>query len=440
MTDLMAMDIVRATELRQRMETAADDLEWDARALVGPLAEASSLLGGPVPDVPTGARRVAGELRASALDLQERTRLVLAGGPEMNEGLAALERIRDHFTMIESRGDADSADGLLSRRDLRWALHSADSETAEAAAWLLDHDHFFDQVETAKHNDDYLDRAYEGEFAFDPDDRDGLMSRDDIDAFLDKTAAWSALLPHLATIDAVDGGAPDGFISRRDFETFLSDYNLSSEEADAVRQVLDDRAYHTASGGIGLGAMLDGLSFVPVVGDIVDGARAIYYVVHRDYATAALFALGLVPLPGLSSSGVRGALKVVDRVATAARNTGTKAAVREGGQLAMKGTAANYAAYEGSKRTASALNRDVDIDESVDYVLDDVLGPRVEDLLGEDLDPRLRALLTDRLEQSLTDRLDPDAQQLMSETNTVIARRIAEHHAYEAIFRNMRPG
>ena len=438
MTDLMAMDTVRATELRQRMETAADDLEWDARALVGPLAEASSLLGGPVPDVPTGARRVAGELRASALDLQERTRLVLAGGPEMNEGLAALERIRDHFTMIESRGDADSADGLLSRRDLQWALHSADSETAEAAAWLLDHDHFFDQVETAKHNDDYLDRAYEGEFAFDPDDRDGLMSRDDIDAFLDKTAAWSALLPHLATIDAVDGGAPDGFISRRDFETFLSDYNLSSEEADAVRQVLDDRAYHTASGGIGLGAMLDGLSFVPVVGDIVDGARAIYYVVHRDYATAALFALGLVPLPGLSSSGVRGALKVVDRVATAARNTGTKAAVREGGQLAMKGTAANYAAYEGTKRTASALNRDVDIDESVDYVLDDVLGPRVEDLLGEDLDPRLRALLTDRLEQ--TDRLDPDAQQLMSETNTVIARRIAEHHAYEAIFRNMRPG
>ena len=440
MADLMAMDTVRATELRQRMEAAADDLEWDARALVGPLAEASSLLGGPVPDVPTGARRVAGELRASALDLQERTRLVLAGGPEMNEGLAALERIRDHFTMIESRGDADSADGLLSRRDLRWALHSADSETAEAAAWLLDHDHFFDQVETAKHNDDYLDRAYEGEFAFDPDDRDGLMSRDDIDAFLDKTAAWSALLPHLATIDAVDGGAPDGFISRRDFENFLSDYNLSDEEAGAVRQVLDDRAYHTKDGGIGLGTMLDGLSFVPVIGDIVDGARAVYYVVHGDYATASLFALGMIPLPGLSSSGVRGAIKVVDKVATAARNRGTKAAFRDGGQLAMKGTAANYAAYEGARRTASALNRDLDIGESVDYALDDVLGPQVDGLLGEDLDPRLRALLTDRLEQSLADRLEPDAQQWMSETNTVIARRIAEHHAYEAIFRSMAPG
>ena len=440
MTDLMAIDPDRATELRQRMEAAADDLEGDARALVGPLAEASSLLGGPLPDVPTGVRRVAGELRASSLDLQERTRIVLAGGPEMNEGLAALERIRDHFTMIESRGHPDAADGLLSRRDLRWAQHSADSPTAEAAAWLLDHDRFFDQVETAKHNDNYLDRAYDGEFAFDPDDRDGLMSRDDIDAFLDKTAAWSALLPHLASIDAVDGGTPDAFISRRDFETFLSDYNLSDEEAGAVRQVLDDRAYHTKDGGIGLGTMLDGLSFVPVIGDIVDGARAVYYVVHGDYATASLFALGMIPLPGLSSSGVRGAIKVVDRVATAARKIGAKAAVREGGQLAMKGTAANFAAYEGAKRAAGALNRDVDIDESVDYVLDDVLGPPVNDFLDEDLDPRLRALLTNRLEQSLNDRLDTDAQHWMSDTNTVIARRMAEHHAFEAIFRNMTPG
>ena len=436
----MALDTVRAVELRRRMEAAAQDLDWDAQALVGPLAEASSLLGGPVPDVPTGVRRVAGELRDSAMDLQERTRIVLAGGPEMNEGLAALEHIRAQFTMIESRGDPDQADGLLSRRDLRWAVHSTDSATAEAAAWLLDHDHFFDQVETAKHNDDYLDAAYEGEFSFDPDDRDGLMSRDDIDAFLDKTAAWSALLPHLATIDAVGGDAPDGLMSRRDFEAFVSDYNLSPEEAGAVQQVLDDRAYHRSGDGIGMGAALDAVSFVPVIGDIVDGARALYYVVHGDYSTASLFALGLVPLPGLSSSGVRGAMKVVDTVASTFRSRGTRAAVQDAGQLAMKGTAANYAAYEGTNRTVGALGGDIEIDESVGYVLDDVLGPRYEDLLGGDLDPRLRALLTERLEQSLNARLDLDSRRWMSETNTVIARRIAEHHAYEAIFRNMRPG
>ena len=436
----MALNIPRATELRQRMETAADDLDWDAQALEGPLAEAASLLGSPLPDIGGGARRVAGELRDSALDLQERTRMVLAGGPEMNEGLGALERIREHFTMIESRGNPDEADGLLSRRDLRWAVHSADSATAAAAGWLLDHDLFFDQVETAKHNNDYLDRVHQGEFAFDPNDRDGLMSRDDIDAFLDKTAAWSALLPHAATIDAAGSGAPDGSLSRADFEAFLSDYNLTADEANAVRQVLDDRAYHTTGGGIGLGGVLDAVSFVPVIGDIVDGARSIYYTLHGDFDTATLFALGLIPLPGLSSSGLRGAMKVVDRVTKVARMVGSKEASKEAARLAMKGTAANYAAYEGAQQASGALDRDLDVDESVGYVLDDVLGPQIEDLLEEDLDPRLRALLTDRLEQSLNDRLDLEARVRLSEVNTVIARRIAEHHAFEAIFRRRLPG
>ena len=440
MSDLMALDTVRATELRQRMETAANDLDWDAQALTGPLAEAESLLGSPLPDVPSGARRVAGELRDSALDLQERTRLVLAGGQEMNEGLGALERIRERFTMIESRGNPDRSDGLLSRRDLRWAVHSADSATAAAAGWLLDHDSLFDHVETAKHNDDYLNRMHAGEFAFDPDDRDGLMSRDDIDAFLDKTAAWSALLPHAATIDAAGSGTPDGFMSRSDFEAFVSDYNLTAEEADAVRQVLDDRAYHTSGGGITMGGVLDAVSFVPVIGDIVDGARSIYYTLHGNFGTASLFALGLVPLPGLSSSGLRGAKKVVDRVVEAARTSGAKEASKEAGRLAMKGTAANYAAHEGAQQASGALGPGLDVNESVDYVIGDVLGPQVEDLLDEDLDPRLRALLSDRLEQSLNDRLDLDTRVRLSEANTVIARRIAEHHAFEAIFRNMQPG
>ncbi len=440
MSDLMAMDTERATELRQRMETAADDLDWDAQALESPLAEAASLLGGPLPDIGGGARRVAGELRDSALDLQERTRMVLSGGPEMNEGLGAMERIREHFTMIESRGNPDKADGLLSRRDLRWAVHSADSATAAAAGWLLDHDLFFDQVETAKHNDDYLDGVHTGEFSFDPDDRDGLMSRDDIDAFLDKTAAWTALLPHAATIDAAGNGASDGSMSRADFEAFLADYSLTAEEASAVRQVLDDRAYHASSGGVGLGSVLDGLSFVPVIGDVIDGARSIYYSLHGDWGTASLFALGLVPLPGLSSSGLRGAKKVVDRVTKVARMVGSKEASKEAARLAMKGTAANYAAYEGAKQASGALDPNLDIDESVDYVVDDVLGPQIEDLLEEDLDPVLRRLLTDRLEQSLNDRLDLDTRVHLSEANTVIARRIAEHHAFEAIFRRVSPG
>ena len=439
MSDLMAMDTVRAVELRQMMERAADDLDWDAYALAGPLAEASGLLGGPVPDVAHGARRVAGELRGSAEDLQERTRIVLAGGPEMNEGLGALERIRNKFTMIESRGDPATADGILSRRDLQWARHSADTATAEAAAWLLEHDRFFDQVETAKHNDDYLDRPHDGEFAFDPSDRDGHMSLDDIDAFLDKSAAWSRLLPHLMMIDDIQGtGAVDGFISRRDLEAFLSDYRVSPEVAAAARKALDDRAYHTKEGGVGLGAVLDAVSFVPVIGDIVDGARMIYYAVHGDYATASLFALGLVPLPGLSASGVRGAIKVVGAVSDVARRSGTKAAVREAAQRGMRGTGANYAAYESSKRATGAFAGGLDIDASVDYALDDVFGPRLEEYLGTDLDPRLKELLGDQLEESLEQHLDTSSVQWLSEANQMIARRIAEHHAHDMTFRRLR--
>lgn len=438
MSDLILMDVERAVELRQRMTTAADELDFDAQALTGPLSEASHLLGRSVPDVQTGIRRAAQDLRGSAMDLHERTQAVLAGGPELNEGLAALERIRSSFTMIESRGDPDAADGILSRRDLQWARHSAGGTVAAAAAWLLDNSRFYDQVETAKHNNDYLDRPYDGEFAFDPDDRDGHMSRDDIDAFLNKTTAWSTLLPHLQTIDGVHGDAPDGIMKRRDFEAFLHDYDLSPKVADAVQQVLDDRAYHTSEGGIGLGAMLDALSFVPVIGDVVDGARAVYYAVHGDYATASLFALGLVPLPGLSASGVRGAIKVVDAVATVARKSGKKAAVKEAGQRAMKGTAANYAAYESAKRASSAFAGGLDIDESIDYAIDDVLGSRVEGALGEELDPRFRELLGEKLEDSLQDRLDTSTTQWLSEANQMIARRIAEHHAHDMTFRRLR--
>ncbi len=439
MSDLMALDIPQALELRNRMEAAADDLEWDAQALEAPLAEASYLLGGPVPNVPGGARRVAGEIRDSALDLQARTHMVLAGGPDMNEGLGALERIREHFTMIESRDGADKADGLLSRGDLLWAVHSADSATAEAAEWLLEHEHFFDQVETAHHNDDYLNGVGTGEFAFDPEDRDGLMSLKDIDAFMDKTAAWAALLPHAATIDAVTDGQQDGFMSREDFETFLAGYQLPPEVASAVQQVLDDGAYHTKDGGLSLGLVLDAVSFVPVIGDVVDGARAIYYALHGDFYTASLFALGLVPLPGLSGSGLRGAVQVVGRVAKVGRKQGRKAAIKEAGRLAMKGTAANYAAHEATKQATGLLDRGhgddygFDIDETVDYVWDEVVSDRLAD---EDLHPAFRQMLSDDIEESLADRFKPRTRAWVTEANTVIARRVAESHAFEAILRN----
>ncbi len=435
----MALDTDRATELHQRMEAAADDLDGDARALEAPLAEASTLLSSPVPNVSIGTTRVADELRASAADLQHRTNLVLTGGPDMNEGMGALERIREHFAVIESRGRPDRADGLLSRKDLAWAAYSTDPDTAAAASWLLEHDHFFDQVETAKHNDDYLSRVHEGMLHFDRGDRDGLMSLDDIDAFLDKTATWSTLKPLASTIDAAGTGRHDGLMSKEDFEAFLNDYKMSDEEAAALSQVFDDRAFHTDDGGFNWGLVLDAVSFVPVVGDIVDGARAVYYVLQGDYGKAAIFALGVVPIPAVSSSGIRGSIKTIEVVVDVARKSGRKEAAKVAGRLAAKGTAARYVAHQGALRLTDAVSERIEITQTCDYLYNQTAGPLMEDLLDDEgLDPQVRAGLCEKLEQRLDEMVDEDSKFRVSEVNAVISRRLAEHRQFEKIFREIR--
>ncbi len=345
MSDLMLLDAERALELHHRMTVAAEDLEDDARALLEPLADASELLRGATPDVPRGLSRTATDLREQADGLRGRIAVVLAGGADMNAGLAALERIRVMFTAIESRGKPARGDGILSRRDLEWARNQLDDETSEAAEWLLNHDDFFDRVETAKHNDEYITNPYSGEFAYDPTDRDGRLSLDDIDAFIAKTEAWATLLPHASLIDiAGRGGQPDGRLSRRDFESFLADYDLPPETAAAVRQVLDDRAYHHPDSVISWSEALDMVSFVPVIGDVVDGARSIYYALHGDWAMAGIYALGLVPLPGLSGSGVTAAVRVVKHASDTLRKSGLKTAAGETGQALVKGTTYNWTA------------------------------------------------------------------------------------------------
>ena len=424
MTDIMLLDMDPAISLHQRMAAAADGLDFDAQALADPLAEAAELLSGAVPDVVTGVRRAAADLRSNAFDLNTRIRMVLAGGREMNAGLAALERIRSHFTHIESRGDPERADGLLSRRDLKWARHQLDEETSAAAAWLLDHDDFFDRVETAKHNDDYINQPYDSQFAFDPADRDNLLSLDDIDAFTTKTAAWASLLPHAGLIDtARRGGKPDGRLSRRDFEAFLSDYDFGPEVARAVRQVLDDGAYHTAESPVSWGLMLDGLSFVPVIGDLVDGARSIYYALHGDWAMASIYALGLVPLPGLSGSGVKAAVTVVKTAVRSVQKTGYRKAARETAGVLQKGTTYNWAANTASEALASSVNCSTTYgwiaeQAGVDFKK---LDKKLEKTTGEDV-----AGLSNRLSDATGYNLGV-ADGLFSDTCEVIAQRVGEH-------------
>lgn len=326
----MMMKVDAATELHRHLMAAADDLSADSAVITDLMGEASTLLNQTLADVGHDVRRLAGRLRTIADDLDDRVRLVALGGPDMNAGLAALEHLREHFKLIECRGDPSRADGKLSRRDLEWARGKLPGPAGDAAAWLLANRGFFDRVETAKHNRRYMNRPYDGVFDHDEADEDGLMSLEDIDAFVTKSTAWTTLLPHLAAIDgAASGGgegAADGVLSREDFEALMAGYQLPPDVDRAVKQVLDDRAYHQPGGGtVGLGTALDLLSFVPVVGDLVDAGRALYYVLNGDYVTAGIFALGLAPIPGLSGSGLRHSVRMVENIADAAMGGGRQA-------------------------------------------------------------------------------------------------------------------
>ena len=357
----MMMKVGAAVELHRHLMAAADELSADSAVVTDLVDEASGLLGQTLANVGHDIKRLARRMRSLADDLDDRIRLVALGGPDMNAGLAALEHLRDHFKLIETRGDPSRADGKLSRRDLEWARGELPGPAGDAAAWLLANRDFFDKVETAKYNRRYMDRPYEGVFHHDEANEDGLMSLEDIDAFVTKSTAWTALLPHLAAIDGASGNGKgaaggsesgedgtDGVLSREDFEALLAGYQLPPDVDRAVKQVLADRAYRRPGGGgvVSLGTALDLLSFVPVVGDLVDAGRALYYVLNGDYVTAAIFALGLAPIPGLSGSGLRHSVRVVESITDAALGGGGKAGMAKAKQEVITDTMQTWRANE----------------------------------------------------------------------------------------------
>lgn len=424
MTDIIMMDVESAISLHQRMATAVDELNFDAEALMEPMDEAATLLGQPLPNVVGVIRRVAADIDDNAEDLMTRIQMVLAGGQEMNAGLAALELIRANFTVIETRGAVDHADGKLGRGDLEWARHQLDGEVGEAAAWLADHENFFARVETADNNDDYINNPYDNEFAYNPEEADGILRISDIDAFVSKTAAWATLVPHANVIDtAHKGNRPDGQLSRKDFETFLKDYDPTPATSAAIHQVLSDGAYHKSSGFISWGKALDALSFVPVIGDIVDGGRSIYYALHGNWQSASLFALGLVPLPGLSGSGLSASMTVVKNAVNSIKKSGYKQAAGETGKILYKGTTYNWTANTAAEAisasdpcytTRSWLAKQIGVDINK---IDDNL----KKTTGEDIGT---------VKNRLADATGHDLgimDGFFSDTCEVIARRVGEH-------------
>ena len=419
------MDIEPAISLHRRMARAADELSFDAQALVEPMNEAAELLGGSLPDVTIEIRQAATDIHDNAQDLLTRIQMVLAGGDDMNTGLAALELLRKNFDLIETRGNPDRADGKLGRGDLEWARHQLDGEISEAAAWLADHEDFFARVETAHDNNSYINNPYDDDFAYDPKDADGVLKIKDIDAFVTKTAAWATLLPYAEAIDTAGrGNKPDGKLSRRDFETFLQDYDVTPEVEAAVQQVLDDGAYHKNSSFINWTTAFNALSFVPVVGDIVDGARAIYYALNGNWQSAAIFALGIVPLPGLSGSGVKAAVTVAKHTAKQIKKSGYKKATKDASKVLYRGTAYNWGASTAAETifasdpcytTRAWLAEQIGIDLNK---IDD----KLEKTTGEDVGG-----MKNRLAHATGHDLGI-MDGFFSDTCEVIARRVGEHN------------
>ena len=229
------------------------------------------------------------------------------GGPDLNRALWAVEQLRDEWSTIDSRGGAGgSPDGIVSRDDLEWAAAHLSGDTTAAARWMLDHPDIFRALETAAQKTDYL-RA-EGP-ATRRDGGDDKLSLADVDAWLHQLDTWATLIPYLPAIDvARHGGDVDGTLSRADFEAFLAGAGLPSDVRAAARAVLDDEAFHQPDDGLlSWDNVATVASLIPGVGDVIDGAMALYYVSQGRWADAAMSGIGLIPVPGVSGGSVRAA-------------------------------------------------------------------------------------------------------------------------------------
>ncbi len=318
MGDLLLLDPEAAGTLVNHLAWTAEALDANRGPLRLDLDETGGLLD--VCPFPHDLRleALAEQNRADARDLGTRVRSVVFGGEGFNSGLRALAEIRPAFGLIETRGGQFGADGVLSRDDLEWAAEHLHGEAAAAAAWLIANPAFLAAVATAEGDDDYLEDLYRDGFI----DGDGggwadraPLALGALDAFEAHVGAWSTLIFSGAEIDiAAHGGETDGVLSKADFEAFLARPDLPPELRAAAQRVLDDGAWHD-TGGIDFLSILDWATFVPVLGDAIDGAMMLYYLAKGDMANAVAHGVGLVPIPGLSGGAVKGAKELATSVA-----------------------------------------------------------------------------------------------------------------------------
>ncbi|GFJ87002.1 RHS repeat-associated core domain-containing protein [Phytohabitans rumicis] len=80
----------------------------------------------------------------------------------------------------------------------------------------------------------------------------------------------------------------------------------------------------TKPAGSGVGHLvLDGCGMIPVVGELCDGANAIWYLTEGDFANAAISGAGMVPIGGQAATGGRAGLNIADAITASVKPSKT---------------------------------------------------------------------------------------------------------------------
>ena len=137
--------------------------------------------------------------------------------------LLALQGFSEHLSDLDNPKGGKS-DDKVSLGDLRYVVEHPwkfAEPTVVAAQALLDNPELWNRLDTASRNED----LFEGDVFGKRDPGDGVVSLEDLEAFMVKSQIHSVLKEYRSQIDvAADAsGDVDGFYSREDFRRFIED-------------------------------------------------------------------------------------------------------------------------------------------------------------------------------------------------------------------------
>ncbi|MXW41565.1 MAG: hypothetical protein F4X48_05160 [Acidimicrobiia bacterium] len=285
----LEMDVEAAFDLANAYIDAADELDLRRQRWTAVVSEVDYRLGPSHYQFEQALSSIAEQLRIDSNDISQRVQMILLGPEGLNLALWAIDVLRKSHEVW-------NGEHIVSQDDLERFVTRTD-DLGAAARILLTNDNILTILDTAKHNKNYLADPIEG---FQANKGDGRISLEDLDAFESKISAYTTLLPYLAVIDTAAQGDPsqaDQFLSKADFEAITADISLPTHVRQAAATVIAHDAYHRKDGfgwdDTGFWT-LETAGVLPVVGEIVDGTRALHALSQGDYQSALFFAARVV--------------------------------------------------------------------------------------------------------------------------------------------------